>query len=90
MKLHIEHKKKLESAILELLKTRKPGASICPGEAARAVFEKDWREQMPQVRAVANEMFEQSQIEICQKGVAVDPATAKGPIRLRTCGDQSQ
>ena len=80
----------LKSAILELLKTRKPGASICPSEVAREVFEEDWRKQMPQVRTVASEMVAQNQIEICQKGVAVNPATVKGPIRLRICGDQSQ
>lgn len=89
MKLHVENKKKLEAVILELLKTRKTGASICPSEAARAVFEDGWREQMSQVRAVANEMVAQGQIEICQKGVAVDPDTVKGPIRLRICEDQN-
>ncbi len=73
----------LEAAILRLLESRRPGASICPSEAARAVFDEDWRGQMPQVRSVANEMSRRNQIEICQKGIAVDPATAKGPIRLR-------
>jgi hypothetical protein len=73
----------LEAAILRLLEARKPGTSICPSEAARAVFDEDWREQMQQVRSVANEMARRNQIEICQKGVAVDPVTAKGPIRLR-------
>ena len=87
---HIEKRDSLEAAILELLNDRKPGASICPSEAARAVFDNDWREQMPQVRSVANEMARQSQIEICQKGIAVYPATAKGPIRLRIHRDQSK
>ena len=73
----------LKAAILELLKARKPLASICPSEAVRMVFREDWREQMPQVRKVANEMAEQGQIEICQRGTVVDPTTAKGPIRLR-------
>ena len=90
MKLHVENKKELEAVILKLLKSRKTGASICPSEAARAVFEKDWREQMPQVRAVANEMVAQNQIEIFQKGVVVDPVTVKGPIRLRICENQNQ
>ena len=79
----------LKSAILKLLKTRRTGASICPSEAARVVFKEDWREQMPQVRIVASEMVSQNQIEICQKGVAVNPATIKGPIRLRICNKGS-
>ena len=74
---------KLESAIEGLLKSRKPEASICPSEAARNVFGEDWREQMPKVREVANSMAKQNQIEICQKGIVVDPANARGPIRLR-------
>ena len=78
---------RLEATILELLKARKSGASICPSEAARALFDDDWREQMPWVRSVANEMMQQRQIEICQKGVAVNPATAKGPVRLRIYRD---
>ena len=80
----------LETAILELLNNRKQGASICPSEVARAVFGKSWREQMPNVRSVANDMTKKKQIEICQKGVVINPATAKGPIRLRIYRDQSK
>jgi hypothetical protein len=77
----------MEAAILKLLKARKPGASICPSEAARALFGTGWREQMPQIRAVVNEMAKQSRIEICQKGFVVDPVTVKGPICLRILGN---
>lgn len=80
--------KELEAAIQELLHSRKPDASICPSEAARFVFGDDWREQMSKVRCVANKMAKQNQIEICQKGVVVAPATAKGPIRLRISRNQ--
>lgn len=81
---------KLELIILKLLGSREPGASICPSEAARAVFDDDWRDQMSRVREVANAMVKQGQIEICQKGAAVDPMTAKGPIRLRIVEHQSK
>lgn len=90
MNTKTEKRNSVEATILELLQARKPGASICPSEAARAVFGQDWRERMPHVRAVANQMAGQSQIEICQKGVVIDPVTAKGPIRLRIHGDQSK
>lgn len=73
----------LRATILELLKTRNPGTSICPSEAARAVFNENWREQMPLIREVASEMVTSGEIEICQKGLVVDPTVAKGPIRLR-------
>lgn len=72
----------MESIILKLLSLRK-GASICPSEAARLAFEEDWSDQMPAIRKVASKMAKQNQIEICQKGIVVDPDTVKGPIRLR-------
>ena len=81
--------KEIESAILELLNSRKPDASICPSEVARLVFGEDWREQMPKVREVANEMAKQKRIEICQKGVVVDLSAAKGPVRLRIFRNQN-
>lgn len=84
-----DQQRAIEAAILELLKTRKPGASICPSEAARAVFDEGWRAQMPQVREVANGMAAQGRIEICHKGMVVDPTTATGPIRLRTPKSQN-
>ena len=80
---HVETNNAVEAAILELLKNRKVGASICPSEAARAVFEADWREQMQSVRDVAEDMVEQGKLEICQRGKIVNPVNFKGPIRLR-------
>ena len=80
---HVETNNAVEAAILELLKNRKVGASICPSEAARAVFEADWREQMQHVRNVAKDLVEHGKLEICQKGETVNPSDFKGPIRLR-------
>lgn len=80
----------LRATILELLKTRSHGGSICPSEAARAVFNENWREQMSLIREVAREMVTRGEIEICQKGLVVDPAVAKGPIRLRMSQDSAK
>ncbi len=56
--------------------------SFCPSEPARALSP-DWWPLMPHVRRVAAGMDE---VEATQKGIAVDPVAAKGPIRLRLRG----
>lgn len=72
----------LERAILELLAARPRGATICPSEAARRVAE-DWRPLMERCRSAARRLVAAGRLEITQKGRAVDPSTARGPIRLR-------
>jgi len=75
---------RLEHTILELLRHRSTHATICPSEAARAVFPHEgWRDQMERTRRAARRLVAHGQIEIVQKGRIVDPSTAKGPIRLR-------
>ena len=74
----------LESAILELLDRRKRGATICPSEAARSVGgDEDWRELMEPARRAARRLVVDGEVEITQRGVVVDPSTAKGAIRIR-------
>lgn len=73
----------LERAILDLLAQRAAGATICPSEAARSVGDDDWRDLMEPARDAARRLVEAGQVEITQGGRAVDPATARGPIRIR-------
>ena len=73
----------LEAAILQLLDQRGAGKTICPSEAARAVFPKAWELQMEPARAAARRLVSAGRIVITQGGVVVDPSQAKGPIRLR-------
>ena len=73
----------LERAIADLLDARAPTSSICPSDAARAVAPTDWRPLMEPVRRVARQMMSAGEVEITQRGAVVDPATAKGPIRIR-------
>lgn len=78
--------RELEAAILRLLGERPRGASICPSEAARAVAgvdEDHWRPVMEPARRAARRMVARGQVEITQSGRAVDPSTARGPIRVR-------
>lgn len=73
----------LEVAILDLLVQRARGATICPSEAAKVVSTNDWRELMEPARSAARRLVAAGDVVITQKGVVVDPSTAKGPIRIR-------
>jgi hypothetical protein len=77
----------LESAILELLNERGPNKTICPSEAAKLVGETkslhQWQPLMEPARAAARRLTAAGKILITQHGNPVDPATAKGPIRLK-------
>ncbi|MEJ6393927.1 DUF3253 domain-containing protein [Gymnodinialimonas sp. 2305UL16-5] len=59
------------------LGAERAGRTFCPSEAARAVA-KDWRPLMPEVRRVAKQLG----LRATQRGVPVDPITARGLIRL--------
>jgi hypothetical protein len=74
---------RLAAAILGLLAQRRPGATICPSEVARAEAPEDWRPLMPHVRTAAARLAAAGRIEVTQGGVVIDPRTAHGPIRLR-------
>ncbi len=73
----------LECSIIELLERRARGATICPSEAAKAVGGDDWRDLMEPARRAARRLVAAGEVEITQRGVVVDPSTAKGPIRIR-------
>jgi Protein of unknown function (DUF3253) len=73
----------LESAILELLSRRAAGKTICPAEAARMIYPDGWEQHMEEAREAARRLVAQGAIVITQRGKVVDPARAKGAIRLR-------
>ena len=74
---------RLERAIDELLDRRRPEATICPSEAARAIDPDGWRELMPAARAAAGRLAAAGAAEVTQGGEVVDVATARGPVRIR-------
>ena len=80
----------LEGAILELLKQRGAGKSICPSEAARKVAPEGWEPLMEHARAAAMRLVAAGAIVITQGGVVVDGSRAKGAIRLRKVSDFSR
>lgn len=57
---------------------RGPEKTFCPSEVARQLAPDDWRPLMPEIRRVARGL----RLRATQRGKAVDPVTAKGPIRL--------
>lgn len=69
----------IANALLDLALRRGRDKTFCPSEAARALSP-DWRPLMPRIRAVA---ATHPDLQAVQKGHPVDPATARGPIRLR-------
>ncbi|GGQ53281.1 hypothetical protein Saso_22170 [Streptomyces asoensis] len=78
--------RRLERAVLELLDRRAPTATICPSDAARAVYEGDddgWRALMEPARRAARRLVTAGEVEITQGGRPVDPADARGPLRIR-------
>ncbi|MFB6820656.1 DUF3253 domain-containing protein [Streptomyces virginiae] len=77
---------RLERAILDLLERRGPTATICPSDAARAVYAGDddgWRVYMEPARSAARRLVEAGEVQITQAGRPVEPASARGPIRIR-------
>lgn len=75
--------RELEAAILKLLAARAATSTICPSDAARAVGGEHWRALMEPVRQAARRLVDAGDAEVTQGGSVVDPATAKGPIRIR-------
>jgi hypothetical protein len=75
----------LENAIFALLAKRSGSATICPSDAARAVYPTatQWRAAMPAVRTLAAQLVARGALVVTQGGQVVDIHTAKGPIRLR-------
>jgi hypothetical protein len=75
---------KLRATILDLARQRGPSSSICPSDAARAVGGEQWRDLMAQARDVARDLARAGDVEVLQKGNALDPdAPWRGPIRIR-------
>ncbi|MEU6293568.1 DUF3253 domain-containing protein [Streptomyces erythrochromogenes] len=78
--------RRLEQAIVKLLEQRGPTATICPSDAARAVYAGDgdgWRDLMEPARRAARRLVTAGEVEITQGGHKVDPAGARGPVRIR-------
>ncbi|WP_028644735.1 DUF3253 domain-containing protein [Nocardioides sp. URHA0020] len=74
---------RLQQSILDLLGARRPGATICPSDAARAVGGAEWRPLMDRARDAAQRLVDTGDVVITQGGEVVDLASARGPVRIR-------
>ena len=72
----------IAEALMTLARERRGGATFCPSEAARTLDPSDWRPLMPKVRDVAARLQRDGLLRVTQGGRAVDPLSARGPIRL--------
>ncbi len=79
--------RRLEAVMLELLRARGVGKTICPSEAARIVAgnqsDENWRRFMPAARKAARRLVASGRADIFQRGRPVDASTARGAIRIR-------
>jgi deoxyribodipyrimidine photo-lyase len=72
----------IEERIMELLRERRSDTTICPSEVL-SVADKQDKSLMEDVRSAARRLCNKGLIEVHQKGVKVDPYSARGPIRLK-------
>ncbi|MEV1025692.1 DUF3253 domain-containing protein [Streptomyces sp. NPDC050264] len=81
--------RRLERAIVELLERRDPTSSICPSDAARAVYageDEGWRALMEPARRAARRLAAAGDVEITQGGRPVTSTEVRGPVRIRRAG----
>ncbi|WP_311271289.1 DUF3253 domain-containing protein [Sphingobium sp. WCS2017Hpa-17] len=68
-------------ALNTLMVARKPGATICPSEVARAIASKhNWREAMPLVHAMVDTLLTEGLIHLSWKGTSM--SARSGPYRI--------
>jgi hypothetical protein len=79
----LQHYEKIATTILDTAIHRGSEKSTCPSEIARMLFPDDWRKHMEDVREVAIDLHNKGRVFITQKGIPVDVANIKGPVRIR-------
>ncbi len=72
----------IAQAILHLATLRGRHKTICPSEAARALWPEDWRPHMEEVRAEAFRLRDAVLVRILQRGEEVTNNQPTGPIRI--------
>jgi hypothetical protein len=75
-------------AIRAALARRRPGASICPTDAARLMGEEDWRAALPAVHAAARELAAKGQVLLTRRGLPV--TEPRGAYRIVRAAGGSQ
>ena len=73
---------RIAATMRALLRHRDPASTICPSDAARVVAGDGFRGAMDAARQVAAQLRERGVVRVSQRGQAVDPLTARGPLRI--------
>lgn len=81
----VQEDRAIADAMLALLASRAPSASICPSDVARALSsdERIWRAQMPAIRRVAAQLAAEGRVTVTRGAVEVDALSKGGPLRIR-------
>lgn len=61
-----------EEAIRRALAARKPGATICPTDAARLLSPADWRAALPAIHGAARALASAGEVSLSRRGVPVE------------------
>ena len=69
-------------ATIHALLRKRGGTTICPSDVARVVGGDDWRDLMPRMREIADELAEAGTVVVTQRGEPVTATEAKGPVRI--------
>lgn len=75
--------RRIDAAILALLRSRSDGASICPSEPARIVGGTSWRALMGEVRERAANLSRKGHLNIVRRGRLLEDHPATGVLRYR-------
>lgn len=79
----MHHADRIATTLLNLLRSRAAGATICPSEVARALEPVYWRPLMPRVRDVAMTLAAAGELELHQRGRVIMPfSEIRGPVRI--------
>jgi hypothetical protein len=77
----VDHAPRIDAAIRALLRSRKPGATICPSEAARVVDGTAWRRLLPAVRQEAVRLARAGEIVILRNRTPATGDLTAGVLR---------
>lgn len=77
-----QQEQRASATMRALLRRRGPKKTICPSDVARVLAGDDFRASLQLVRDVSAALTKAGELEVRQKGKAVDPEAARGPIRL--------
>jgi hypothetical protein len=76
----------IPATVIDLLRQRAQGVSVCPSDVARALADDEpaWQALMPPIRDAAAALARSECIVVTQGNDPVDPADVdQGPMRLR-------